>query len=191
MFSWLKRSKPLHKMDVRELMIQERTLDIDKSQLLKKSTSLSKQKADLFQEGVKEKNPELRQVLAQRFEAITAEQLMLGRELTTCTKEAMTISRMRVIRSRGSRSIPRITSRDMAVLSKLIDDDSITNEAYQSKLDEILAVGREADIASQDNEVGKEVLDMWDRIDSGLENDPSKAFDQVDQKVRRKQKAEG
>lgn len=193
---WLtKRKKPLSRMTRSELRRQELLLEKDRTQLLNKITKIAKDKHELFERGAEEKTPEVRRVLAQEFELKTTEQLMLARQLNVRSKEMLTVSRLRMLRENADRAgksskLGLISQTDILRLGKMIESDAVRTEVYQERLDEILAIGVEADESGAvTSDAGRTVLDVWDKMDAGAITDTSEAFDQADRSVREKHAA--
>ena len=188
---WLtKRKRPLSQMTRAELRRQELMLEKDRTQLLNKINKLAKDKQTLFDRGAKEKTPELRRAFAQEFELRTTEQLMISRQLNVRSKEMMTVSRLRILRENADRAgqstkLGLISETDMLRLGKLIESDAIKAEVYQERLDEILAMGAEADEgAASLSDAGQTVLNVWEKMDRGVLTDAHEAFDEADRSVR-------
>ncbi len=193
---WLtKRKKPLSRMTRSELRRQELLLEKDRTQLLNKITKIAKDKHELFERGAEEKTPEVRRVLAQEFELKTTEQLMLARQLNVRSKEMLTVSRLRMLRENADRAgksskLGLISQTDILRLGKMIESDAVKTELYQERLDEILAIGVEADESDAvTSDAGRTVLDVWDKMDAGAITDKTEAFDQADRSVREKHAA--
>ncbi|MCG3129473.1 MAG: hypothetical protein FLDDKLPJ_00206 [Phycisphaerae bacterium] len=190
-----KRKKSISEMSRSELRRQELLLEKDRKQMLDKVLKLAKDKQGLFERGAKERTPEARQMLAQEFELRTTEQLMLQRQLNIRTKELLTVSRLRMLREnadrmKGAGKLGLINAKDMMRLGKLIEADSVKVEMYQERLDEILSLGREADEhAATNNEAGKAVMDIWEKLDRGEIADAGEGFDEADRRVRERQQA--
>lgn len=198
LFDWLtKRNKSLSQMTRQELRRQELLLGRDREQLLKRVSDCATKKQEIFEKGRQEKSPEVRRILAQEFDLKTTEQLMAGRQLNMRTKEYLTVSRMRMLRenadkakSMGSR-LGMIGERDLVALEKMIENDKITAEMYQERLDSMLSIGEEEG-ESILTPGSKQVLDVWEQMDTGLIEDPNHAFDEADKRVRERHKsAEG
>lgn len=198
LFDWLtKRNKSLSQMTRQELRRQELLLGRDRDQLLKRVSDCAAKKQDIFEKGRQEKSPEVRRILAQEFDLKTTEQLMAGRQLNMRTKEYLTVSRMRMLRenadkakSMGSR-LGMIGERDLVTLEKMIENDKITSEMYQERLDSMLSIGEEEG-ESILTPGSKQVLDVWEQMDTGLIDDAGQAFDEADKRVRERHKsAEG
>jgi hypothetical protein len=193
MLDWLlKKDKPLSKMTRQELRRQELLLEKDRMQLLKRIEKLAGEKQALFQRGATEKT--LRRVLAQEFELKTSEQLMLSRQLNIRSKEMMTVSRMRLLRENSERAkayggkLGMVSEKDLVRLGQMIENDAITTEMYQQRLDEILSIGAEVDEGGTGlSEAGRQVLDIWEKMDTGLIADQAEAFDEADRRVREQQ----
>ncbi len=195
MFEWLiKREKPLSRMTRQELRREELLLEKDRAQLLKRIEKLAVDKQSLFTKGAAEKTPEVRRVLAQEFELKTSEQLMMSRQLNIRSKEMMTVSRLRMLRENAERAklhgnkLGLVSEKDLLALGKLIESDAISAELYQQRLDEILSLGAEVDEGSAGvSEAGRQVLDIWEKMDTGLIKDGVEGFDEADRRVREQQ----
>jgi hypothetical protein len=197
LLDWLtQKNTPLSKMTRQDLRRQELLLDKDRSQLIKRIEKLAAEKHGLFERGAKERTPEIRRVLAQEFEMKTSEQLMVARQLNIRSKEAMTVSRMRMIRenldrakAHGSR-LGLVSEKDMLRLGRMIESDAVSVEMYQQRLDEVLSMGAEVDEGMAGlSEAGKTVMDIWDKMDTGLIGDQAEGFDEADRRVREQQSA--
>jgi len=191
------RNKTLADLNTQELRREEILLQKDRDRLLKKAEQLSEEKKKIFDRGAAEKSTEVRRALAVDFEMKTQEQLQIARELNLRNKELMTVSRLRMIRERQSRSRMggrlNITSRDLVRITQLIEDDGVKTTAYADQLDEILRIGteidREALAGSSVGEAGADLLDIWKKMDEG-EMKPEDALDEADRVVRRRASAE-
>ncbi len=195
---WLvKKKKPLSKMTRSELRRQELLLEKDRTRLLKRVKKLATDKQDMFNKGAAEKTPEVRKTLAQEFELKTTEQLMLSRQLNIRSKEMLTVSRLRMIRENHERAkaagsrFGLISEMDVIKLGKLIENDAVTTEIYQERLDRLLEIGAGVDEGAAGlSEAGQEVLNIWDKMDQGVFADAAEAFDEADRRVREQQAAE-
>ncbi len=190
-----RKQKPLSRMTRRELRRQELMLEKERTQLLNRVQKLAAQKQEVFEKGAVAKTPEIRRVLAQEFEMKTTEQLMLARQLNVRSKEMLTVSRMRMLRENAERARPTrgrlglFSEKDMLRLSRLIENDAITAEMYQERLDQMLALGASVDEGAVGlSEAGREVVRIWDKMDSGVLKDSAEAFDEADRRVREQQR---
>lgn len=198
LFDWLtKKSKSLSQMTRAELRKQELLLQRDRDQLLKRIGVLAGKKQEIFERGRNETTPEVRRVLAQEFDLKTTEQLMTSRQLGIRSKEALTVTRMRMLRENADKAkamgskIGMITERDLVSLEKMIENESITTEMYQDRLDSMLQIGA-GETESILTPGSQQLLDVWDQMDTGLISDSAQAFDEADRRVReRHQAAEG
>lgn len=192
LLDWLtNKRKPLPRMSRQELRQQELTIEKERNLLMKRIEKLGREKQKLFDRGADEKGPEIRRMLAQEFDMKTTEQLMVSRQLNIRSKEMLTVSRLRMIRENTERArsagdrIGMITERDLVGLSKLIENDAITTEMYQERLDSLLEIGAEIDEgAAGVSEAGQAVMDIWDKMDAGAIEDKTEAFDEADRRVR-------
>ena len=194
---WLvKRKKPLSRMTRSELRRQELLLEKDRTRLLNRITKLAGKKEGLFEKGAKEKAPEVRRVMAQEFELMTSEQLMVSRQLNVRSKEMMTVSRLRMLRENADRAVGvggklgLISEKDILRLGRLIENDAVKAEMYQERLDEILKLGAEVDEGAAGlSEAGETVMQVWEQMDHGAIEDAAKGFDEADRRVRERQSA--
>jgi hypothetical protein len=198
LFDWLtKKNKTLSQMTRRELRRQELLLHRDRDQLLKRITRLAEGKQEVFERGRQEKSPEVRRVMAQEFDLKTTEQLMVSRQLNIRSKESLTVTRMRMLRENADKAkamgskLGMISERDLMALEKMIENDTITAEMYQDRLDSMLKVGLEEGESAL-SPGSQQVMEIWDQMDTGLIKDANEAFDEADRRVReRHQAAEG
>src|SRR5205085_5885381 len=141
--------KTLSDLDRQELRKEEIILTKQRDRLFKKIEDMSAGKQKIFQQGATQKSPELRKALAQDFELKTQEQLMAARELNLRSKELLTVSRLRMVKENNERGRAlgrlNVTDKDVAKISGWIDDDSVTQDMYQERLDEILQIGAQSD----------------------------------------------
>jgi hypothetical protein len=198
LFDWLtKKNKSLSQMTRQELRRQELLLGRDRDQLLKRITQLAEKKQGIFERGRSEKSPEVRRILAQEFDMKTTEQLMVSRQLNIRSKEALTVTRMRMLRENADKAramgskLGLVGEKDLLSLEKMIENDAITAEMYQDRLDSMLQVGVEGGESAL-TPGSQQVLDIWEQMDTGLIKDADEAFDEADRRVReRHQAAEG
>ena len=195
LFDWItKKNKSLSQMTRQELRRQELLLQRERDQLLKRVTDLAARKQEVFDRGRNEKSPEVRRVLAQEFDLKTTEQLMTSRQLNIRSKEALTVTRMRMLRENSERArsmgsrLGMVSEKDLVVLEKMIQDDAITAEMYQERLDSTLKIGLEEGESAL-TPGSQQVLDIWDQMDTGLMKDAGEAFDEADRRVRERHKA--
>jgi hypothetical protein len=187
------RKKTLSELDRQELRKEEILLGKQRDRLFKKIEKISQDKQRIFKQGADQKSPELRKALAQDFELQTQEQLMAARELNLRSKELMTVSRLRMVRENkdGGRALGRlnVTDKDVARISQWIEDDSVTQDMYQERLDTLLEIGAQSDkdaIAQAGlTGAGQELMQLWDQLDRGsIKQD--EAFDEADKAVRKR-----
>lgn len=195
LFSWLtNRTKALSQMDRRELRRQELLLQRDRDQLMKRIEDAAAKKQDIFVRGKQEKSPEVRKILAQEFDLKTTEQIMTARQLNIRSKEFLTVSRLRMLRENSERAkamgskLGLVSEKDLITLEKLIENDAITAEMYQDRLDSMLQMKGD-DAESMLTPGSKQVLDIWEQMDTGLMQDDGQAFDEAERRVRERHKA--
>src|SRR5438874_10914398 len=186
--------KSLSELNKQELRREEILLSRQRDRLFKKIETASNDKQRIFKQGATQKSPELRKALAQDFGLKTQEQLMAARELNLRSKELLTVSRLRMIQENKSsgRALGRlnVTDKDVAKISQWIEDDSVTQDLYQERLDSILELGAQSDkdalAAAGLTGAGQELMNIWNDLDRGAVKE-TEAFEQADEAVRKRQ----
>lgn len=197
LFDWLtKRRKPLSQLTRSELRRKELMLEKESTRLLNRVKKLADQKQSIFEKGAQEKTPEVRRALAQQFELRTTEQLMVSRQLNVRGKELLTVARLRMLRENSDRAtetggtLGLITEADILRLGELIENDAVRTEVYQERLDDVLGTAAAVDEGGAElSESGRTVMNIWDKMDSGVMADSAEAFDEADRRVREQQAA--
>jgi hypothetical protein len=192
-----KKEKSLSELTPGELRREEILLTKDRDKLFKRVSQIATDKQKIFQQGASQKSPELRKALAMQFELKTQEQLMAGRQLNVRSKELLTVSRMRMLRENmpkasGALGRLKLTEKDVARMTSWIEDDSVGQDLYNERLDEILGLGAQSDKEAMDraglSSNGQELLSIWNQMDSGAMKQ-EQAFDEADKAVRRRNQA--
>jgi hypothetical protein len=187
------KKKTLSQLNKQELRREEILLTKQRDRLFKKIGDMSSAKQKIFQQGATQKSPELRKALAQDFELKTQEQLMAARELNLRSKELLTVSRLRMIQENkaSGRALGRlnVTDADVAKISGWIEDDAVSQDMYQERLDQILELGAQSDkdalAAAGLSGAGQELMNIWNDLDRGAVKE-DEAFDQADKAVRKR-----
>src|SRR3954453_2925906 len=188
------RKKTLSQLDRQELRKEEILLTKQRDRLFKKIEDISVGKQKIFKQGATQKSPELRKALAQDFELKTQEQLMAARELNLRSKELLTVSRLRMVKENNERGKAlgrlNVTDKDVATITNWIEDDAVTQDMYQERLDTILELGAQSDkdaLASAGlSGAGQELMNIWNDLDKGTVKE-TEAFEQADEAVRKRQ----
>jgi hypothetical protein len=195
-FEWLTtKRRTLSTMSPAELRAQEMLLENDCNRMFARMHKLGEDKQKVIEKGAKEKTTELRRTYAQQYDLLHTEQMMTGRQLNIRSKERLTVSRLRMLRElAGSAAVGRgmglIRDGDLALIERLIENDKITTEVYQERLDEILRIGAAADETAGLSPASQELLRVWNDMDAGLIKDTSEAFDEAERRVRERENAE-
>ncbi|MBP7745899.1 MAG: hypothetical protein KA383_07165 [Phycisphaerae bacterium] len=190
-FEWLTtRRKTLATMNAAELRAQEMLLDNERNRMQAKIRQLAGEKQKIIEQGAKEKTPEMRRTFAQQFDLLHTEQMMVARQLNIRSKEIITVSRLRMLREHAPTAAlagGRVTIRDadLALIARLIENDQITSEMYNERLNEILALGQAADEAATGlSPASQELMKVWNDMDAGLIKTTGEAFDEAEKRVR-------
>jgi len=186
------RKKTLSELDRQELRKEEILLTKQRDRLFKKIEQISVDKQKIFQQGATQKSPELRKALAQDFELKTQEQVLSARELNLRSKELLTVSRLRMIKENNEkgRALGRLklTDKDVARISTWIEDDAVTQDMYQDRLNQLLDLGAQSDkdamAAAGLSGAGQELMNIWNDMDRGALKQ-EEAFEEADKAVRR------
>ena len=192
-----KKEKTLSELSKQELRKEEILIGKQRDRLFKKIELIATDKQKIFQQGAKQKSPELRKALAQQFELKSQEQVMAARELNLRSKELMTVSRLRMVKENqdGGKALGRlnVTDKDMVKITSWIEDDAVSQDMYLERLDQILDLGAQSDkdaIAGASlNTAGNELMHLWDQMDRGDVKE-EEALDEANKAVRKKLGAE-
>jgi hypothetical protein len=190
------QKKTLSELSRQELRKEELILTKQRDRLFKRIEQISTEKQTIFKQGASQKSPDLRKALAQDFELKTQEQLMSARELNLRSKELLTVSRLRMIKENQERGRAlgrlNLTDKDVARISSWIEDEAVTQDVYQDRLDSILDLGAQADKDGVRRagltEAGQELMSIWDDMDKGAVK-VDQAFEKADQAVRKRNAA--
>ncbi len=188
------RKKSLSELDRQELRKEEILLTKQRDRLFKRIETIGTDKQKIFQQGATQKSPELRKALAQQFELKTQEQLMSARELNLRSKELLTVSRLRMVKENTEKGAAlgrlNLTDKDVARISQWIEDDAVSQDMYQERLDVILDLGLQSDkdalAGAGLTGAGQELMNIWNEMDRGAMKE-DEAFQEADRAVRRKQ----
>ena len=82
-----------------------------------------------------------------------------------------------------------LTDKDVARITNWIEDDGVSQDMYNERLDEILGLGAQSDKDALAHagltSTGQEVMNLWNDLDRGaIQQD--EAFQEADKAVRRK-----
>jgi hypothetical protein len=191
------KQKTLSQLNRQELRREEILIEKQRDRLFKKVETIAVEKKKIFEQGAAQKSPELRKALALQFEMKSQEQLMVAKELNLRSKELMTVARLRMVKENNEkgRAMGRlnVTDADAQRISQWIEDDAITQEMYQERLDQILEIGAQADrdalAGTQLKEAGTEIMNLWNDMDRGaLKQD--EAFSEAEDVVRKRAEKE-
>src|SRR5205085_7715045 len=145
-----KKEKTLSELSAAELRREEILLTKDRDKMFKRIEQIAADKQKIFQQGATQKSPELRKALAMQFELKTQEQMLAGRQLNVRSKELLTVSRVRMVKenmpkSSGAMGRLNLSEKDVAKITSWIEDDSVSQDMYNERLDEILGLGAASD----------------------------------------------
>jgi hypothetical protein len=187
------RNKTLSQLDQHELRKEEILIGKQRDRLMKRLEDFAGKKRKLFEQGAKTTSPEMRKAIAQEFELVSAEQLMVAREMNIRSKELLTVSRLRMVKEHTGkgRALGRlnITAGDMAKITGMIENDAVSSEMYTQQLDSLLEIGAQADrdalAGAGLGESGSELMQIWEQVDRG-ELKQDEGFSAADEAVKRR-----
>lgn len=186
----LKRKDLTHEQVRRE----EIKLGIRENQTLAKLEKLEKEREEIFATGAKVRAPSRRRQLARLYDARSSGVRILERELALLSKELTTISALKMALERRESSkegLGKLLNRvDEAQLVTYLEDDKITQEMYLDKLNSVLSTVTESapQITQALGREGREVIDIWDKMDEGEIGSFEDGLKQADHAVREKEK---
>ena len=190
------KTKTLSELSKQELRKEEILIGKQRDRLFKRIEDITVNKKKIFEQGKAQKSPELRKALAQQFELKGQEQMMVARELNLRSKELMTVSRLRIVQEsrQAGKALGRlnVTDKDMARITSWIEDDAVSQDMYQERLDQILDLGAQSDkdaLAQAGlTSAGQELMHLWDQMDQGHLKE-TEALEEAEKTIRRKQGA--
>ena len=118
---------------------------------------------------------------------------MSARELNLRSKELLTVSRLRMVKENNERGRAtgrlNLTDKDVARISQWIEDDAVSQDMYQDRLNQILDLGAQSDkdaLAQAGlSGAGQELMNIWNEMDRGAMKQ-EEAFEEADKAVRRR-----
>lgn len=192
-----KKEKTLSELTPQELRREEILLTKERDKLFKRVEQIAAEKQKIFQQGATQKSPELRKALAMQFELKTQEQVLAGRQLNLRSKELLTVSRVKMVKENmpkmsGALGRLNLTEKDVARLTTWMEDDSVSQDMYTERLDELLGLGAASDKEAMEraglSSTGQELMNIWNDLDRGAIKQ-EEAFEEADKAVRRKNAA--
>jgi hypothetical protein len=181
-------------LSLEQVKREEIRLGIRESQTLAKLEKMEKEREEIFARGTKLKSPAHRRQLARLYEARSAGVKTLERELAVLSKELSTISALKLALERRTNTregLSKILRKvDEAELMTYLEDDKISQEMYLEKLNSVLSTVTEGaqEITESIGQEGREVLDVWQRMDEGEIENFDDALKIADKAVREREK---
>jgi len=159
-----KKPKPITRQTARELRVSEIRAEGKRRQLEAKAVSLAKRKQTVFEQGAKAGGA-LRRTIAQQFDALTTEEVLVGKRLSIATQEVTVVSQIRAVKEQeGDGAV--ISAADFPALAKVMDKAAAQMEHQDNLLGEGLE-GMRVEMADNLGEAGADVLRAWEQMDSG------------------------
>jgi hypothetical protein len=183
-------------LSLEQVKREEIRLGIKETQTLAKLEKMEKEREEIFARGTKLKSPAHRRQLARLYEARSSGVKALERELAVLSKELTTISALKLAlerRSPAREGLSKILRKvDEAELMTYLEDDKITQEMYLEKLNNVLSTVTEGakEITETIGQEGREVLDVWQRMDEGEIENFDDGLKLADKAVREREKKE-
>jgi hypothetical protein len=181
-------------LSLEQVKREEIRLGIRESQTLAKLEKMEKEREEIFARGTKLKSPAHRRQLARLYEARSSGVKTLERELALISKELTTISAVKMAlerRQSGREGLSKILRKvDEAELMTYLEDDKISQEMYLEKLNHVLSTVTEGakEITETIGQEGREVLDVWQRMDEGEIENFDDGLKLADKAVREREK---
>lgn len=169
---------------------EEIKLGIRENQTLAKLEKLEKTREEIFAKGAKIKAPSCRRQFARLYELKSSGIKTLERELAVLSKELTTLSALKLALERRKMSkegLARLIHRvDETQLMTYLEDDKITQEMYLEKLGNVLSsVTDNANQVTENlSQEGREVMEVWQRMDEGEIGDFEEGLKKADRAVR-------
>jgi len=180
-----KRSKPITKQTARELRVSEIRAEGKRKQLEAKAMSLAKRKQVVFEQGAKAGGV-LRRTIAQQFDALTTEEVLVGKRLSIATQEVTVVAQIRAVKEQeGDGAV--IRAADFPALAKVMDKAAAQMEHQDNLLGEGLE-GMRVEMSDNLGEAGADVLRAWEQMDSGV-MEPDEALVEADRATRERMSA--
>jgi cob(I)alamin adenosyltransferase len=184
-------------LSLEQVRREEIRLGIKETQTLAKLEKLEKEREEIFARGSKLKSPPRRRQLARLYEMKSSGAKLLERELAMISKELTTMSALKLAlerRDASKENAARLLSRvDEAQLMTYLEDDKISQELYLEKLNTVLSTVTEdaGEITRDLGNEGREVMDVWQRMDEGEIEKFEDGLKLADRAVRDKARREG
>jgi len=181
-------------LSLEQVKREEIRLGIQESRTLSKLEKLEKEREEIFARGTKLKSPAHRRQLARLYEARSSGVKTLERELVVLSKELSTISALKLALERRTNTregLSKILRKvDEAELMTYLEDDKISQEMYLEKLNSVLSTVTEGaqEITESIGQEGREVLDVWQRMDEGEIENFDDGLKLADKAVREREK---
>lgn len=156
-----------------EVRIEEKRLELKEHQMVKKLETLDREKQDLFKMGAETKSKALRRIYARKFEESTKNMQLVERELVRVGKELRLLSRIRMVLERSGKSplttglLQRLNEGQMQDLMRMIDADNIKEAEFMEKLDIMLGLTEDREQVEGLGDEGNEVMKIWEKMDQG------------------------
>lgn len=176
---------------------EEIRLGIKETQTLGKLEKVEKEREEIFARGSKIKSAPRRRQLARIYEMKSTGVKLMERELAMISKELTTMSALKLALERRDASkdgVSRLLAKvDEAKLMTYLEDDKISQEMYLEKLNTVLStVTDDAGQITRDlSGEGREVMDVWQRMDEGEIEKFEDGLKLADRAVRAKEQREG
>jgi len=180
-----KRPKPITKQTARELRVSEIRAEGRRKQLEARATKLAQQKQTIFERGAKADGV-LRRTIAQQFDVITTEEVLVGKRLSIATQEVAVVSQIRAVKEQeGDGAI--IRAADFPALAKVMDKAAAQMEHQDGLLGEGLE-GMRVEMSDNLGEAGADVLRAWEQMDTGA-LEPDEALSEANRATRERMSA--
>jgi hypothetical protein len=157
--TWFKADGAFQELSVDDLRREEHRLKIREEQLVARLQQVLADKEGAFTRGAENRSLALRRILARKFAAGAADQVLLERDLLRLGKDLVTVRAFLALPEGGKR--PKGVGDQVAELQVSYEDDRVGESAYRD------ALGKSLGLAAPEFDPVAEVFRVWRALDKG------------------------
>jgi len=171
--SWFERDRKLTDYAPGELRREEERLRIRENQALSRLEQLEEEREAIFRRGALTGTPIRRRILARLFAQRQRECESIEAELSLLTKETLTVAAIRYRIERrlegDSSALKKVDTAALDALAPAFADTTVPEEDFAGQVRQVLGKvrGGKRDPLKGIGRRAREVMEIWDRYDSG------------------------